>query len=277
MLDVSAINGHVLQELRGAISELRRFETNPTTIRVLPRAGSYSIVDFHDARFMSDMKDNPTDGRIATLRYESGEYVLRSHRIHNNKFNPHSGGHRERVTRNGRVMQKLLRECITPLTITEIINMTDDAILLYDRWVDQPDSQVRDIFEGGVDFTLRDDLMEEIIHFNSIGVEMRTPRFRKITAEAIPLHEEHKRRAKLKVTHAHVYVDPDGKVSVTTAERGESVKSWGTTTYANMEEVPKNIQQQICILKLVDKNTYVPEVGQCMAEGIYWVHLFPTS
>jgi hypothetical protein len=277
MLNVSAIDGNVPQILRSLISDFRRTDTSSAEIIVQPRLGSSFILDFYDARFPPNVSTGENSRRVATLRYEAGNLVLRSSRIKNNKFNHNATGFYERTTKEPRNMLKLMRQFISPLTMAEIIGMHEDVTYSYRTWVNDPDDHVRQMLAGtGSD--IRDDLIEEMAHLKALGIEMKTDQFRKIADEALPLHEEYQRRTKLKAQHMHIYVEPSGKVVVTSTK--DTVRSSyiaESVTYPSMEEVPENIRQQVYILKMVEKNTYVPEVGQCMADGIYWVHVFPTS
>lgn len=270
MLDVTAINGHVPQQLRAVINDLRRNETSATTIHVQPALGTYSMLDFYDERFPSTREDSP---RIARIRYEAGNFILRSSRIKNRKYGGGSGGYHEFMTKDARKMQKLLRQYVYPLTIAEIIDSTEAVSDKYDTWVARPERDMGPIM-GSMSWTAKQAVLEEMCHMRTIGVnQFKTPLFQKIFDEMLPLHDEHKRRQALKAEHVHVYVESDGKVSVT---KSKGPLEWDTIKYPSVEQVPEDIQQQICVLKLVDKGKYVPEVGQRMTDDIYWIHLFTT-
>jgi hypothetical protein len=266
MLDVSAIDGSVALCLRSIVNTLRLSHTTPGVVAVVPRLGSSYILDFFDGRFPTDAEASQ---RIATLRYESGAYALRSSRIHNNKFKSRSGGYHERVTKSVTKMHKLLQEYVTPLTMREIVNMTDDVEHQYSVWVERPSSQISDVCSG-LHGTTRQNVLEEAAHLKALGVDVKTRFFKSIIDEALPLYEEHKRRVRMKMNSLHVYIEPSGKVAVTKVESPQVANS---TYYDSLDDAPENIRQQIFLLKLVDKNQYVPEVGQCMAEGIYWIHV----
>lgn len=274
MLDVSQITNHVPAEMRSMINDLRRVHTSAAVIQVQMREGTYNTLDFFDERFPPNRANAQS---IASLRYEGGSYIIRSQRIQNKKFRAGNvyGAFRERVTKDARKMQKMLREYIYPFHIYEIIDMTENTRTSFANWVNAPERDMCTI-TGSLPSIIKRDLIEEMLHLRMQGTQFKTERFRKIANEALPLYDEYARRSSLKVTHMHVYVQPDGKVVVTKATEDRSF-DWQTTTYDGMDKVPENIQQQISMLKLVDIAQYVPEVGQRMAEDIYWIHVIAAS
>lgn len=269
MLDVSGINGHVPQEMRALINDLRRAETSPITIHVQMIDGTHLAVAFYDERFPSTREGAP---RIAVLRYEQGKFIIRSTRIKNRKFGGGSGGYHEFLTQDSRKMQKLLRQYIYPLTMPEIIDMTDGVGDKYYSWVNDPERDMATHL-GGLAYTARKAVIEEVCHLRLLGVsQFKTNLFDGIFHKVLPLYDEHQRRLALKVDHVHVYVEADGKVSVTRSKNTPQPE-WNTVKYSSLEQVPENIQQQVCMLKLVEQGKYLPEVGQRMADDIYWVHI----
>lgn len=267
MLDVSGINEHVPQEMRALINNLRRAETSPITIHVEMVANTDRAVAFYDERFPSTREGAP---RIAVLRYEQGKFIIRSTRIKNRKFGGGSGGHHEFLTQDPRKMQKLLRQYIYPLTMPEIIDMTDGVESTYYGWVNAPERDMATHLSG-LAYTARKAVIEEVCHLRLLGVsQFKTNLFDGIFREVLPLYDEHQRRLALKVEHVHVYFEPDGKVAVT---KSKAPLEWDTVKYPSLEQLPENIQQQVCMLKLVEQGKYLPEVGQRMADDIYWVHI----
>ena len=271
MLDVTNINNHVPAELRSALNDLRRAHTSPAVIQVRMRDGFYSTVDFYDERFPYGRTNAP---RVAALTYEGGSFILHSIRIKNRKFSPNVPAFREKVTKDDRKIHKLLREYIRPFSINEVIRMTDDVADKYSSWVNDSMREVNK-YMGTLPSTIRNELLDEMLHLRAAGVQFRTPRFRTFVTEALPNYEEYLRRSKLKMTHMHVYVQPDGKVVVTRAVGMEM--NWNNVTYDGIDAVPEHIRQQISMLKMVDTGQYIPEVGQRMAEDIYWIHVVDAS
>lgn len=273
MLDISKINDHVPEKMRALIGELRRGHTSPVTIHVEMQAGTHRVLSFYDERFPSTVEESP---RIAVLRYEEGNFILRSHRIRNKKFSPGNGGYRERLTNDPRKMLKWLREYVTPLTYHEIMQTTDDVTSAYGNWATEPERNIRDAVPAAMSRNFLMILMEEMSHMQRVGfTQFATDHFRKIYQEALPMYDEHVRRSSLNVKHVHVYIEPDGKVIATSKDDATAV--YDSAKYENMEQAPKIIQEQVAMLKLAGKGNYLPEVGQCMTDNIYWLHVFEPS
>ena len=274
MLDVSAINGHVPEAMRNLINDLRRAETSSTTIVVQPRSGTYNVLEFIDSRFLQNDEINKL---IAALYYTGGAFELSCPRIKNVKFRPSTPGYHKRVTQDPRKMQKFLRSHIYPFSILEIMDLTDDVGRLYDLWVDQPHSEMWNTWGRAA----TEHMIEEVVHLHSMGVtHFKTRMFQQLAERGLPLYHEHQRRKKLEMVHMHVFIEPDGKVVVTgkyddllSGGGGSGKPVMQSRTYDSLDAAPLYIRQQVSMLKLLDKGTYVPEVGKHMADNIYWVHV----
>lgn len=269
MLDISAVNGHTPEGIRTMLNQLRREDTNPVTVTVLPKHGSYNHLIFYDGRFPPDSEQKEV--RIATLEYTAGVgYKVRSKRIQNKKHNPNHSGYNERKTQDPRKMYSVLKEVTHPFTTLEIIGLTDDVNYTYTCWVEQPSHDIRNKWGRSITENL---IIDEVMHLASVGItNFKTHLFCDLVNEGIPLYNEHKRRLALQLMHMHVFIDFDGKV-ITTLQHPQYATKMKSLTYPNMDAVPAHIQQQVAVLKLVEANTYVPEVGQRMGDNIYWVHV----
>ena len=88
-----------------------------------------------------------------------------------------------------------------------------------------------------------------------------------VVTEGVPMYEEHRRRQSVKVSGSacNVFVNPDESVQVTDNIASE--------LYQSMLEAPEYIQQQVAMLRLVEENTYIPEVGMKLSENTYWIYV----
>lgn len=236
---------------------------------------SYAL--FVDSRF--PLIKGRHDEAIATLNVgvKDGKtlYTLRSERIENEKYRPHSDGYHTRSVTNAKKMLRLLKEIVTPLEPFEIARRSSGDDIKYDasRWCSEPRDKLVELVGGVV---IMRELLDEVLYLQSTGVQFRSDKFKKVAMEGRELQLEAIRRQKA-ISRAdsltlYVHEQPDGAVIVVMDGRinDSDSKSW---TYENVGSLPEDIQQKMALLNLCDVDKYVPEVGKRDTQKGYWVHV----
>lgn len=248
----------------------------PIDVVVRPdHANRHTINDvyFLDSRFPIKNDDWGLDKIIACFFY-NGDYVLKSYRIQNNKYNPYSDGYRTRKTADTKKMLRVLSSTISTLSNTEIVAMVENLDTPVRSWEAAPEQNFYDLTSE----LHSNEIVNEVLHLKTLGVQFRSDKFKRVAEQAEELRTEIKRRKHFKdtVLDLYVYEQPDGIVSVTylgdsRAKVYKGARSW---SYENMEAVPEVIRQQLALLKLSEEDNYIPEVGKRDQNG-YWIHVTP--
>lgn len=248
----------------------------PIDVVVRPdHANRHTINDvyFLDSRFPIKDDDWGLDKIIACFFY-NGDYVLKSYRIQNNKYNPYSDGYRTRKTADTKKMLRVLSSTISTLSNTEIAAMVENLDTPVRSWEAAPE---RNFYELTSELH-GNEIVNEVLHLKTLGVQFRSDKFKRVAEQAEELRTEGKRRKQFvnTVLNLYVYEQPDGLVSVTfLGETKDKVyrgtQSW---TYENIDATPEVIRQQLALLKLSEVNNYIPEVGKRDQNG-YWIHVTP--
>lgn len=248
----------------------------PIDVVVRPdHANRHTINDvyFLDSRFPIKDDDWGLDKIIACFFY-NGDYVLKSYRIQNNKYNPYSDGYRTRKTADTKKMLRVLSSTISTLSNTEIAAMVESLDTPVRSWESAPEQNFYELTSE----LHSNEIVNEVLHLKTLGVQFRSDKFKRVAEQAEELRTEIKRRKHFKdtVLNLYVYEQPDGLVSVTfLGETKDKVyrgtQSW---TYENIDATPEVIRQQLALLKLSEVNNYIPEVGKRDQNG-YWIHVTP--
>lgn len=248
----------------------------PIDVVVRPdHANRHTINDvyFLDSRFPIKNDDWGLDKIIACFFY-NGDYVLKSYRIQNNKYNPFSDGYRTRKTADTKKMLRVLSSTISTLSNTEIAAMVESLDTPVRSWESAPEQNFYELTSE----LHSNEIVNEVLHLKTLGVQFRSDKFKRVAEQAEELRTEIKRRKHFKdtVLNLYVYEQPDGLVSVTfLGETKDKVyrgtQSW---TYENIDATPEVIRQQLALLKLSEVNNYIPEVGKRDQNG-YWIHVTP--
>jgi hypothetical protein len=111
---------------------------------------------------------------------------------------------------------------------------------------------------------------EELLHMQTVGYVPKTEGLRKALTEGLPVMQEAKEIEKKDFTKLHVYLAPDGMVTVSVLAKYVNMEM-GTTTFESLESAPTLIQQHVGMLKMMDKDTHVPNVGYKSSDTEFWI------
>lgn len=245
------------------IADFRRTQVSRFPINVTARNYG-SLIVFEDSRFPA--KNTKVDNIVGTLR-DAGldknskqTYEVRSRLINNEKYAQHNDDYYSRTTNDPKKVSKFLKDYFKPFTPLEIKGLTA-------RRFDAHDDEWRDEFRWKLrDVTMVEptELFAEVQHLVSLGVEFNSDKFKRIVTEGMPMFTEHMRRKNESRKTTHVFINPDDSVNATFGEI--------TNTYQTLEEMPEAMQQQVAMLRMVEADTFIPEVGMKMSTNTYWVY-----
>lgn len=272
MLNVKKLSHDVLPEVRQAIMEFRRGHVSRFPIDVESREYYPNYIRFVDSRFPTTAWNK--DRCLALLDVNSYDtkarriYRIAGRLVRNEKYAQYNDEYYAKTTTDPKKLLKMLRDYVKPLTALEIMDKTSGSVEhdLY-LWKDSPKDQFRGIVRD-----LRDaDIAEEIMYLQSVGVQFRSDKFRRVVSEGLGLYEEAKRREQARYSTVHVFLQPDESVVVSSAA-GTSLPA-GSWTFQTMEEAPQWVQHQVAMLRMCEAGGYIPEVGRKVTDVLYWVHV----
>ena len=248
------------------LADFRRTQVSRFPIHVTARNYG-SLLVFEDSRFPSNT--TRVEKIVGTLRDAGLDknnkqvYEVRSRLINNEKYAEHNDDYYSRTTNDPKKVAKYLKDYFKPFTAHEIANKTGGKFSSHhESWRDELRWKLRDIINP-----TQEELIEELLHLHTMGVEFKSDRFRKIITEGVPMHRETVRRRGIDVHTAslHVFVNPDESIQVT--------GNLTSDLYQSMQESPEYIQQQVAMLQLVEADTYIPEVGMKLSTNTYWIYI----
>ena len=249
--------------IQGLVTEFRRVQVSRFPINVEASAGS-SQVRFVDSRFPGGWR---ADKSLAVLHMEGFDknskpiIKMTSKRINNEKYSHHNADYHTRVSSDPKKMLKWRKEYIKPYTPLEVAERTRDRVFsAHDMWQTQASDAMT-----GFSYVREAELYDEIEQLLSVGVQFRTKKFRELAEQGLPAYREKQARSKAAKPETHVIFNPDESVVVTDKE--------GATTYDSFDMVPQAIQQQVSLLRMMEADQYLPEVGIRFDTNVFWVNV----
>jgi hypothetical protein len=264
------LNENVSPTIKELLTQWRRVHVSRFPVDAVSHDHNVDSVKFVDSRFPTDTwrKDRILGYLTIDGRDDKGRliYKLHSRLITNEKYNAQNDDYHIKKTNDPKKMLSLLKEYVKPYSPQEIAHRFNDGIHgNYDEWRDQPKYEYQEMARS-LNIV---DIVEEVAYLHSVGVQFRSPAFKKLATQGAESLQEYNRRKSLKQENLHVFIQPDDSVMVTRPNGTSHV-------YENMERVPEVIQQQVAMLRMMDGVTYLPEVGKrSLDQRMFWVHVNP--
>jgi hypothetical protein len=247
------------------IADFRRTQVSRFPIDVVS-INHGSMIVFKDSRFPT--QSVKVTNIVGTLRdcgldkRDKQVYEVRSRLINNEKYACHNDDYYSRTTNDPKKIGKYLKDYFKLFTPTEISALTSRKFDgHHENWADEFRWKLRDVVS-----VEPSELFAEIKHLVDMGTEFRSDKFKRIVAEGMPMFEEHTRR-RTKKDSTHIFINPDDSVHATFKEN--------TSTYQTLEEMPEDMQQQVAMLRMVEADTFIAEVGMKMSANTYWIYATP--
>lgn len=225
-----------------------------------------NFVAFVDGRFPVSSTESLNDRNSLGSVYLADEtWVVASRLIQNEKYSSNNADYRTKKSKDLRKIFKYMKEYLKPYSAQEIANRSlRGALSAHDDYKTKKMWQARDYALSQQNF------YEELLHMQTVGYVPKTEGVRKALTEGLPIMQEAKELDKKEFTKLHVYLAPDGMVTVSVLAKYVNMEM-GTTTFESLESAPTLIQQHVGMLKMMDKDTHVPNVGYKSSDSEFWI------
>lgn len=275
------LNGleHVKDDnLKDMLVQFRKVQVSRYPIELYRMSTSRDMLGFVDSRFPTDRMHR--DYMVAMMWTDevdnkSGnavtQYCIESRLIRNEKFNSNNNDFYIKKTTDPKKFFKYLKEYAKPFTYQEVALRTmRSAESRYDDWK----LNVRRDAYITANTISWDDLLEEVTKLHAIGVRPQTDAFKKAYEEGVTKYQDYKMVKDKTFKRIHVLTQADGTVAVSSFADYLDIQK-GSTLYEEMDHVPKHIQEQVGMLRMMTVGDFVPHVGVKVNENEFWVEGLP--
>lgn len=215
---------------------------------------------FHDTRFV----DDESVDMVGVVEWTYGsrsdkEYKITSRKIQNDRYGHWSGEQSSRRTKDLKKAVKIAMENLQPFEWHELsAKGRRDAEKAHERWASEDSKAV---------YSFRitsEDMYDEIKHLVGMGIQFKTEAFKKAVA-GIEAYEEMQRKAEIKPKFDTVMFRDNKTILI---PEGRCLQAQELDA---VEALPERTRNGIALLKLVGKDTLLPEVGYRAGENTYFI------
>lgn len=216
---------------------------------------------FYDPRFTGEK--HPPVG-VVEWTYGSRsdkEYKITSRKITNERYGHWGSEHASRRTKDIKKAVKIALEALVPFEWIETIKQPlGQAERNHEQWIRQSATYGSALSNIGIA-----SMVEELENLMAQGVTFKTEAFKKAISKIPDYHENQRRHA----------VKPKFSAVI---DRGDMVVFIPAETPNTPQELPSldvlsdSIKQSIALLKIMDKDSLIPEVGYRGGENTYFIY-----
>lgn len=263
--------------LKQLLTDFRRVQVSRFPIEVVQHSDDdVHAVRFTDSRFPNDAwRKDRILAYLSIVAHDSKnrpKLMLYSRLISNDKYSNTNDEHHQKITTDPKKMASWLREYVKPYSQEEIMARSSTNISYdHEQWRYAPRQEFRNVVQG----LTPDDLAEEILYLQSVGVQFRSEKFQQVATQGLDLYAESKRRLGTVRRSVHVFMQPDGSALVTASR--ENGFPAVMSHFETLEGAPEAIQQQVAMLRLCERGQYIPEVGRMVTDREFWVLVSPSD
>jgi len=242
---------------------------------ILASMGSQTMVDGNSTSSYTGVAfidpNNPNGDMAGALRYAwigrhgNRRLVFRivSREDQTEKHSYDRERRRSKETKEAKKVLNLMLKLIVPFTPQDI---SDEFAPLADREISNWRREFYDegykVFDG-VSIV---DMVEEVKHLVSLGVEFKTAAFKKLVDGALPKYEEYRRRGKYNPECYFVNIKEGKGIDVT--KRGNDTF---LEHYNKFEDMPKLLQEGVSLLKMLGDAEAMLPIGYKITSNTFWV------
>ena len=260
-IDTSQLSEPVVEFLNAM--ELKHAK-NPYFLTVSAVQGSYKPEEFwqlrfHDARFAEDEVELAGVVEWTYGSRNEKEYKITSRKIQNDRFGHWGNEHSSRRTKDMKKALKIAMEHIDPFQWHEISNKgRRNAERAHEQWTNADNKAVYPFRIG------HEEMYEEIKYLVGMGIQFKTEQFKKAAA-GIEAYEEMIRKVNIKPKFNTVIVRPDKTIFIPDGRALEPQE------LSDVEALPEEARNGVALLKLVEKDKLLPEIGYRGGENTYFI------
>jgi hypothetical protein len=250
------------------LADFRRTQISrfPVEVRVI----NSEFIAFVDSRFpVSPNASAGVRNSIGSVYSDGDKIVIESRLIQNEKYNMHNTDYHTRKTQDMRKVLKYMKEYLKPYTAQEIAHRTlNGAKEAFNDHKQKAMWKARHYKLDDMDV-----LYEEVMHMKMLGYEPKTDAVKKLIDEGFPALEQYMKTKDTEFPRVHVHIAPDESVTIAVLAKQSNLEM-GAYTHDSLAAAPTFIQQQVGLLKMMDKNTHVPDVGYKSSDTEFWIEGF---
>ena len=215
---------------------------------------------FFDQRFAGEDSIDP----IGVVEWTYGsrsekEYKVTSRKVQNDRCGHWGNEHSSRRTKDVKKAVKIAMEVLQPFEWHELsAKGRRDAERAHEQWA-RESASATSVFGIG-----HDKMYEEIKYLASIGVQFKTDAF-KNAAAGIEAYEEFQRKLAIRAKFHTIIQRPDKLIFIPDGRALEPQE------FDAVEALPESTRNGIALLKLVEKDKLLPEVGYRAGENTYFI------
>jgi len=273
MLNLNNMEALIHVELEQLLTDFRRVQVSRFPIDVMVNTTGQTIA-FNDSRYPTDAFHK---SKCLALLYFDGHdkktskkiFTVESRLIQNDRYSPRSSEYYTKSSSDVKKVAKMLRDYVKPYTGLEVAqNTLRSAELNFQNWRDKPAVDSSD----AVSHLYREDLLEIFNSLKSLGVPAVNHKMQKVYDVALPAYLVALERKGNKFAGVHISFNPDDSVVVTCMRDDEATSiSKGSITYEGLEACPAFVQQQVSMLRIMEDNSYLPNVGTRINDKTFWI------
>lgn len=271
------LNGieHVQDEaLKDMLVQFRKVQVSRYPLELYKMSTSRDMLGFIDSRFPTDRMHREFMAAMIWVDHVDSrngnqvtQYVIESRLIRNEKYASHNGDFYTRKTTDPKKFFKYLKEYAKPFTYQEVALRTmRGAESRHDDWK----GLVRREAYVTANTISWDDLLEEVTRLHALGVQPQTNAFKEAYEKGIFKYQDYKAIKDKSFKRIHVFAHTDGTVAVSSFADYEGIEK-GSILYEEMSNVPEHIQQQVGMLRMMEHNDFVPNIGMKINDREFWV------
>jgi hypothetical protein len=219
---------------------------------------------FHDTRFVGDESVDLVGAVEWTYGSRSEkEFKTTSRKIQNDRFGHWGNEHASRRTKDAKKAVKIAMEALQPFEWHELsAKGRRDAERAHERWAAEDNKAVYPFRIS------HEDVYEEVKYLSKylkdLGIQFNTEAFKKAAA-GIEAYEEMQRKAQIKPKFDTVMFRDEKVVLIPNGRALEAQE------LNDVETLPESTRNGIALLKLVGKDSLLPEIGYRAGENTYFV------
>jgi hypothetical protein len=275
MLDIKNLERVQVKQMQDLIVEFRKHQVSRFPIEVIPNDAGYAI-GFIDSRFPTDrwtatnmlamifVKDIKEDGENPTLTIES-------RLIENDKYAQYNDDYHTKSTKDMKKMLKFMKDYIKPWSAHEVASKSKrNAEEKLSSWKAKPARALKEFNYNLKDF----ELLRVFLKLKDIGVAPVDDTMKAMYETVIPDYLEHEARSQKNFTdYVHAFINPDESIFISSVgiDAGRTVAK----LFERLEEVPVNVQQNVAMLRIMENNAFLADVGFKVSDREFWVEGYP--
>lgn len=249
-------------ELRDILVELRRGHVSKFPIHVTALA---TVLKFYDSRFLDGDRGDALVAKVNMQADAKGHdvFIVRAYTIENDKYRVNTDEYHSKQSRDPKKILRLLREHVKPFAATRVARWSRGD---FRHSVHEWSNAVRSNYRRTTASIDLEGIVEELVLLRDMGFRPQTEKLVKLMDDAIPAFQEMQRVKNREIMHLHVLINPDGSVNISNDDKV-------IATADSMDYAPKNVQEQVAMLRMMDNKAFVPEVGMKVNDNQYWVEV----